>query len=77
MTPQKKAQIKAVMENHLRSLGWPTAPNADQLVLNEFENMFRLLLKQNLVSYADYEQAYLAAISEYERAQLRKAGFNI
>ena len=52
-------------------------PNADQLVLNEVENMFRLLLKQNLVSYGDYEQFYLAAVSSYERAQLRKAGFNV
>jgi hypothetical protein len=65
------------MESHLKSLGWPSVPNADQLVLNEVENMFRLLLKQNLVSYGDYEQFYLAAISSYERAQLRKAGFNV
>jgi hypothetical protein len=73
---QKKQQIKKVMDDHLKSKGWPNVSDPDMLVMNECENMFRLLLKQNLVKYTDWDHYYMAAISQYERAQMRKAGFN-
>ena len=65
------------MLEYLASKGWPNVNDPDRFIMNEAENMFRLLLKKNLVKYSDWEAYYMAAISQYERAQLRKAGYNV
>ena len=77
MDIKTKQQIKSVMLNHLQILGWPNVADPDRLVINEAENMFKFLIRYNLVKYTDWDQYYMAAISQYERAQLRKAGYNV
>lgn len=77
MNPQTKAQIKAVMDKYLRDHGWPNMPDPDRFVMDHAENMFRELLRLNLVKYVDWEPYYMAAIQQYERAQLRKAGYDV
>lgn len=77
MTPEKKAKIKKIMDDHLKSKGWPNVKDPDHLVMDEAENMFRLLLKAELVKYTDWDAYYMAAIQQYERAQLRKAGYDV
>jgi len=77
MTPENKKRIKEIMDAHLKSKGWPNVKDPDRLVMDEAENMFRLLLKAELVKYADWEPYYMAAIQQYERAQLRKAGYDV
>lgn len=77
MDAKTKEQIKKVMLSHLQSLGWPNVADPDRFTLEQAENMFKLLLRYNLVKYADWDAYYMAAISEYEKAQLRKAGFPV
>jgi hypothetical protein len=77
MDAERKAKIKAIMDEHLKSLGWPNVPNPDQLVINQLEPMFRLLLKAELVKYADYEPFVLSAIAQAEKAHLRRNGFPV
>lgn len=77
MDAQRKAQIKKVMTDHLQSLGWPNVNDPDTFVFNQAEVMFKLLLRLNLVKYTDWEAYYMAAIQQYERAQMRKAGFPV
>jgi hypothetical protein len=72
-----KDAIKAVMLEHLQTLGWPNVPDPNRMVFEEAENMFKLLVSKNLVPYASWEEYYMAAITQYERAELRKAGFNV
>jgi hypothetical protein len=75
---QKKAQIKAEMERFLKVNGWPDrTKDPDRLVMNLVEPMFNHLVKCGLVPTQAWEQYYSAAISQYERAQLRKAGFPV
>ena len=74
---QTKEKIKAVMRQYLEDRGWPNLPNPDEFVLDSVEGMFRELLRLNLVKYADFESFYLAAISQYEKAQLRKQGYDV
>ena len=77
MKPQIKEQIKKVMTDYLKSLGWPNMKDPDRFVMDQAENMFKILLKLNLVKYTDWEAYYMAAIQQYERAQLRKAGYDV
>lgn len=77
MDAQRKAQIKKVMTDHLQSLGWPNVADPDAFVLNQAEVMFKLLLRLNLVNYTDWDVYFMAASQQYERAQLRKAGFPV
>lgn len=65
------------MFDYLHSHGWPNMPDPDKFVLNQAENMFKELLRLNLVKYTDWEPYYMAAITQFERAQMRKAGFNV
>lgn len=65
------------MLDHLRSKGWPNVDDPDKLAFTECEAMFKLLLKANLIKYAEWDQFYMAAIAAYERSQLRKSGFNV
>ena len=65
------------MLNYLTSLGWPNVNDPDRFVMEHAENMFRILLKADFVKYADWEAYYTAAIQQYERAQMRKAGYNV
>ncbi len=60
------------MESHLKKLGWPNVENPDELVLDQAESMFKLLLKADLVKYTDWDDYYTAAVVQYERAKIRK-----
>lgn len=77
MANLNKAEIKKVMLDYLQYMGWPNMPDPDKFVLDQAENMFKILLKRDLVKYTDWEPYYMAAISQYERAQLRKAGYDV
>lgn len=77
MDALRKKQIKAVMDQYLRVRGWPNMADPDRFVMNHAENMFKELLKLNLVKYTDWDDYYMAAIQQYERAQMRKAGYDV
>lgn len=77
MANLNKAEIKKVMLDYLQYMGWPNMPGPDKFVLYHAENMFKILLKRDLVKYTDWEPYYMAAISQYERAQLHKAGYDV
>ena len=74
MDAQWKKEIKQVMTNYLTSLGWPNVPNPDDFAFSHVESMFKILLKANLVKYADWNSFYIAAENEYTKAQLRRMG---
>ena len=69
--------FEKAMFDYLHSHGWPNMPDPDKFVLNQAENMFKELLRLNLVKYTDWEPYYMAAITQFERAQMRRAGFNV
>ena len=77
MDAKTKAEIKKVMLEYLQYMGWPNMPDPDRFVMDQAENMFKILLKRDLVKYTDWDSYYMAAISQYERAQLRKAGYDV
>lgn len=77
MANLNKAEIKKVMLEYLNYMGWPNMPDPDKFVMDQAENMFKILLKRDLVKYTDWEPYYMVAISQYERAQLRKAGYDV
>lgn len=77
MANLNKAEIKKVMLEYLNYMGWPNMSDPDKFVMDQAENMFRILLKRDLVKYTDWEPYYMTAISQYERAQLRKAGYDV
>ena len=77
MDAKTKAEIKKVMLDYLQYMGWPNMPDPDKFVMDQAENMFKILLKRDLVKYTDWDAYYMPAISQYERAQLRKAGYNV
>jgi len=62
---------------HLKSLNWPNVSDPNRFAFEQAEPMFRLLLRHDLVKYTDWEHYYMAAIQQYERAELRKAGFPV
>ena len=67
MDAKTKAEIKKVMLDYLQYMGWPNMPDPDKFVLDQAENMFKILLKRDLVKYTDWEPYYMAAISQYDR----------
>lgn len=65
MTQEIKAQIKIIMMDHLKSVGWPDCQHPDEVVMSNLQVMFDKLLKAELVKYADYDQYLLAANLQY------------
>lgn len=74
MNDQHKALIKKVMLKYLEERGWPNVPEPNKFVFEHAEEMFHILCQMNLVKYADWEQYYMAAIEQYEKAELRRRG---
>jgi hypothetical protein len=65
MDDTKKAKIKSIMFDYLKTKGWPNCENPDEVVLQNLEPMFQLLIKENLVSYNDYDSYLMAAEFSY------------
>lgn len=67
MNEEIKNKIRTIMMDYLKTLGWPDCPNPNEVIMNNLQPMFQLLLKENLVKYQDYDSYMAAAQLNYMR----------
>lgn len=65
MTEETKAQIKLIMMDHLKSVGWPDCPNAAEVVMQNLGPMFEKLVHAGLAQPEHWDQYVLAAQTQY------------